>query len=144
MTVVKKLDKVALEWVKFLEPYDFNYMATFTFRNNHGKFFIGPNKAFKIQRNYFNALPQKIERFFTVAEPHQWRENVHLHTLFKSSIDKEILWRFWWSTEKSHARILDVNDKARSYCAKYLNKYSDVSNDWKLERKNESKEGKLF
>lgn len=144
MKVVKKLDKIGLCWVEFLKQYEFNYMATFTFRDDHGKFFVGPKRAFKLQSDYFKTIPLKIDRYFSVAEPHEWRDNVHLHTLLKSSLEGKDLWKIWWAKEKSFARILKINDNARSYCAKYLNKNSDIECDHKLENLKNKKEDKLF
>ena len=46
---------------------------------------VDPVAAFAMHRNYFGLFPVEL-KFFSVAEKHKWRDDVHLHTLVKADV----------------------------------------------------------
>ena len=81
-----------------------------------------------MQKRYFGLFPVEL-KFFSVAENHKWRDDVHLHTLIKTDLKATDLFYEW---EHGRRRILLLNDRGAGYCAKYLQKKSDVPIDFNL------------
>lgn len=113
-------EKQKQNWISFLKKFDWDYFATFTFLPQ-SKGFIGGKKALQIQEKVFNQLPIKITYYFTVAEPHRWRDDVHLHTLLiAKSLNAKTIENSWLINTRAKARVSPVNKNAEKYVAKYL------------------------
>ena len=123
-------DQVSEAWADWLTTFNFDAFATYTFAPKENRV-IGQKGAFRLQRKYFGQFDSELI-YFSVAEKHKWRDDVHLHTMLKfadKGITRNKMWRNW---EQGRSRILPLNDKGVSYCAKYLQKQRDVPIDFKL------------
>lgn len=126
----QRIDPVGEAWAEWLQSFEFDTFLTLTFKPQENRV-VGPVGAFNAQRRYFKMFPFHIP-YFSVAERHRWRDDVHLHTLAKVGDTKlEYLWALW---DQGRSRILPLNDRGAAYCAKYLQKETDVPIDFKLWR----------
>ncbi len=122
------MDKVGQAWTEWLTSFGFDYFATYTFAPKEDRV-VGPVGAFAMQKRYFGRFQVPIG-YFSVAEDHAYRDDVHLHTLVKiQDVSAKEMWAEW---EHGRSRILLLNDNGAGYCAKYLQKQSDVPIDFKM------------
>lgn len=129
--MMRSEDKVFKSWIKFLD-FEWNYFITITFRDRRSGF-IGAEEAFRRQRKFIDRYFAGAY-FFSVAEPHRFRDSVHLHTLLicSEAIDDV---RNYLLDFKSRVDVKKVNDRAVSYCSKFLTERSDVPIDFWLPRR---------